>query len=448
MTTPDPLQVSAGVDALMRKGQSTAAGVLTDTLKGTAANPNKIGAEFLADAPSLPAGSNPNIPANLTITGITTPSGSGSLTLPRIADQNSYPAWGGNVGGRDWEMQWVSGIWYLYANGGTDYLSQSVSTAISPVGLTFESPGAGAGIAVVAGDAPIGQFIGQQLRVGAAGGPFTWYRWNGEEWAIDETGSATVDNASVNAAIAENPTASRTAMQAAQEGGAMSATSVTASSLAVAALPLRSMLEQRIWSPTPSSLWLVNEGTVAVGVNASHFKMLTAASTDSTNILRTDATTESFPMMHLDSTVGNGGNIDFSKEVWASYKFDVVTATSTSIIKGWCGVTYTGVGNPDGRGFGFEIRNLALYITAFGASYVISADPVSTLLSNRTQVLILRKLANGTVEAHLNGVLVGTLAGGPAVTVSGCGFRFSQTTGATATAVRFRLAAPVLYVAP
>jgi hypothetical protein len=49
MTTPDPLQVSAGVDALMRKGQSTAAGVITDTLKGDAADPNKIGSEFLPE---------------------------------------------------------------------------------------------------------------------------------------------------------------------------------------------------------------------------------------------------------------------------------------------------------------------------------------------------------------------------------------------------------------
>jgi len=258
-----------------------------------------------------------------------------------------------------------------------------------------------------------------------------------------------IDNSAINEAIAEDPAASRTAMGAIGEGDDLNVGELSTDSLSLNGFPIRSLLEQRIWAPQPSSSWSLNQGTVAVSAFPTHFKMLTSAATDSTNVVASTVTSEAFPMMQFVETAGsNGGNIDFSKEVWASFKFSIVTATATSILKGWCGVLPSLVADPTSRGIGFEVRNLSLYSVVYGASLSKSASAIATLVADKNNVLILNKKTSGDVDYYLNGVLIHTATGGPTSSVAGTGFHFSQTTGATATAVRTLMGSPVVYVAP
>ncbi len=108
------------------------------------------------------AQNNPNIPTTLTVTGITTPGASNPLVLTRVTDANGYPRW--EFG--DFIMTWGSGDWELAADLGNDYLSRVASTALTPVGLTFDAPTVGAGTPIVVGVGATPAALNQTCLVG------------------------------------------------------------------------------------------------------------------------------------------------------------------------------------------------------------------------------------------------------------------------------------------
>jgi hypothetical protein len=197
---------------------------ILEKLEGAEEDANKIGAEYLPDALTWASG-DPNIPENLTVTGITEPLDSDPVLLERVADANGYARWEVD----DWVVTWGSGDWSVSKNLGVEFLSYSASLVESPVGLTFDAPEYGAGIPVITGDNPIGSFIGQRLQVIDTG---IWYSWDGSQWVADlstlgnsasldvgttagtvAAGDHTHTNAQVNTAIATDPAATRAALQ-------------------------------------------------------------------------------------------------------------------------------------------------------------------------------------------------------------------------------------------
>jgi hypothetical protein len=127
------------------------------------------------------SGNNPNIPENLTITGITTPAASDPLTLPRISDSEGFPRWELNSG--EWSVSHSMGTWGVLGDGGAEYQALKASTALTPLGLTAWTVSEGAGQPTISGDNPSGDYLGQLLQ--AADG--TWWRWAGSEWEQDLT---------------------------------------------------------------------------------------------------------------------------------------------------------------------------------------------------------------------------------------------------------------------
>jgi hypothetical protein len=122
------------------------------------------------------AGNNPNIPENLTITGITTPASSDPLTLPRISDGNGFPQWELNSG--EWSVFHSMGTWGVLGDGGAEYQALKASTDLTPIGLTGWTVSEGAGQPTITGDNPTGLYLGQ-LCLATDG---TWWRWDGSEW--------------------------------------------------------------------------------------------------------------------------------------------------------------------------------------------------------------------------------------------------------------------------
>jgi hypothetical protein len=141
------------------------------------------------------AGTNPNIPENLTITG-TTPAAPASI--PRSVDVEGYPSWDVLT----WYVLRISGVWNI-ASPTLGYEAQKASDALTPVGLTDWTVINGTGQPTLTGDNPAGDYLGQLLQASDD----SWWRWNGSEWEQD-----VVDNASVNTAIEDDPAATRTAL--------------------------------------------------------------------------------------------------------------------------------------------------------------------------------------------------------------------------------------------
>jgi hypothetical protein len=173
ITTETPLPIAL----------ETTASIL-EKLEGAAEVANRIGAEYLPDALTWATG-DPNIPESITITGITDPEDSDPLVLPRIADSQGKPRWSDN----GWVVEWLAGPgkWSISTPG---YSAVKASVALTPVGLTFDAPGAGAGPATITGDVPTASHIGQLLRVAVTG---AWWRWDGDEWVEDASVSAATD---------------------------------------------------------------------------------------------------------------------------------------------------------------------------------------------------------------------------------------------------------------
>ena len=121
------------------------------------------------------AGDDPNIPENLTITGITDPASSDPLVLPRGEDNAGYASW--YMPGSWSILHDTPGTWWLDNGIPQTYATSVTSDAISPVGLTFDEPNTGAGLPVITGDAPIASFIGQLCKT-----PSAWWVWNGTAW--------------------------------------------------------------------------------------------------------------------------------------------------------------------------------------------------------------------------------------------------------------------------
>jgi hypothetical protein len=139
------------------------------------------------------AGTNPNIPENLTITG-TTPAAPASI--PRVDDVNGYPAWEDTV--NDWSVEaGVSGGWRILA--ATDGYDAAVSDdTLTPVGLTDWVVGVGTGQPTVTGDNPAGDYLGQLLQASDD----SWWRWNGSEWEREAANKLTTDPTGVTGADA------------------------------------------------------------------------------------------------------------------------------------------------------------------------------------------------------------------------------------------------------
>lgn len=113
-----------------------------------------------------------NAPASLTITGITSPSGSNPLTVPQGDGENGYPDW--LMGADDVFVYWASGSWHIEMPiGGGDYSASKVSTAATPVGLTGWTISAGAGQPVITGSYDIPSVLGQAAIVSHSDDTFT-----------------------------------------------------------------------------------------------------------------------------------------------------------------------------------------------------------------------------------------------------------------------------------
>ncbi len=156
-----------------------------------------IGSEHLT---SDQIGSNPNIPQNITITGITSPAASDPLDLVRIADDGDFPAWEGD----DFLCYNNDTDWVVEIAAGGSYIANIESLARTPVGLTGWTLDMGAGQPVIIGDAPIATHIGQFIRIATADPEiFDWWQHNGDLWVFVRTdGASTADADSILTALA------------------------------------------------------------------------------------------------------------------------------------------------------------------------------------------------------------------------------------------------------
>jgi hypothetical protein len=127
-------------------------------------------------------GDNPNIPENLTVTGISTPSGYESVTVTTTTELEGYSAWLGEPPLASLYVSRSSGDWTVQLYDVDNlYVATKTSTALTPVGLTDWTVTTGAGQPVINGDNPIGSFIGQLCRAGESS-PYDWFAWNGTSW--------------------------------------------------------------------------------------------------------------------------------------------------------------------------------------------------------------------------------------------------------------------------
>ena len=113
-----------------------------------------------------------NAPETLTITGITDPTDSGSLSVPQGDGENGYPDW--LFGADEVFVYYESGSWHIEMPiGGGDYAASKVSTAATPVGLTGWTITEGAGQPVIAGDYDAATVLGQSAIVSHSDDTFT-----------------------------------------------------------------------------------------------------------------------------------------------------------------------------------------------------------------------------------------------------------------------------------
>jgi hypothetical protein len=262
--------------------------------------------------------------------------------------------------------------------------------------------------------------------------------------------AALIDNTAVNAAIAEDPAASRAALNVAEQGGAMTADTITADAFTVKGSPVPSILLQKTWYPDFSN-WTLNTGTVAATSYAAQLKMLTAGTASSTVICHTAPSSECFPMLRFGSSSARG-DIDFTGEVWMSWRFNIFTSNATSVLRGWIG-QYTGATtDPTAEGFGFEVTNTELKILAYktGTGVTRSPSSIATINNDDNYRLIMRKEANGTISAWLDvtpdQTPTATLSTGPTSSCASGSMELILTNGATASAVRAHAAVPCFHI--
>lgn len=137
------------------------AGAITAALQGTAADPERIGAEYLpAPLERTAAQGIPTIPDILTITGITTPGIGDGLVLARGDDFEGLPSWGD-----------VSS-WFLYAETLSNwalenaaYFASKALVSNNPIGLTGWQIDTGVGQPIITGEQVTPEFLGQKCIV-------------------------------------------------------------------------------------------------------------------------------------------------------------------------------------------------------------------------------------------------------------------------------------------
>ena len=189
------------------------------------------------------------------------------------------------------------------------------------------------------------------------------------------------------------------------------------------------------WFPELAG-WTLTGGTSTAQSYPSHLKLVTSAATSSTVRATTALTTDAYPMLG-----GYDDGIDFSKEVWAIFRFSIVANHATWVCRGSFGRADAPIGDLDRAGFGFEVDNLSLKLTTHdGTSFAKSGSSQATLTAGTPYTLLIKKATNGVITGTLNGVaLPNSLSGGPTSLVNdlGCAFLISGSNGATATAGRF-----------
>lgn len=156
----------------------------------------------------------PNIPAEVTVTGITDPSGSDPLTLARGADQNGA----GYFTDGTWMLVYDGGASWTLTDGDA-FLATLITSSDVPTGATGWNVLLGtAPFLLVSGDPTQGNFIGQLYTDGT-----NWWQWDGTEWLLlsathdhpittatttDLNGVLTGDGANVSAVSTPLPLAS------------------------------------------------------------------------------------------------------------------------------------------------------------------------------------------------------------------------------------------------
>jgi len=262
-----------------------------------------------------------------------------------------------------------------------------------------------------------------------------------------------VTNATVNAAISEDPAASRTAMGAIGDGDNLNVSTLTGNSLSIGGFPVVSPLSGDIWQPGTASGWtgtLVGSGS-ALNQRISYLDIITGAASPGSVLCSTipDGTNVQALFNTGTTATARWGSFDFSKEVWFSTTFVIRTNHSTFAFRGHLSSYTTGVVDLAVHGFGFKVENLALRLTAHnGTTYAESTNIQSTLATDVLYTLVMRKTAGGVVSGTLNGsALPDTLSGAStSSTLTNGGFYYAANNGATASAGRVNLSRPTVYL--
>lgn len=121
-------------------------------------------------------GSDPNVPENITVTGITDPADNNPLALAFSGYFNGKAKWG-TLFSFFWKPD-SGGTWQL-TDGETYDANISSTAATSPVGLTGFVVSTGAGAPVITGDLVplVGSYLGQWCKATTA-----WWQWDGTAW--------------------------------------------------------------------------------------------------------------------------------------------------------------------------------------------------------------------------------------------------------------------------
>lgn len=129
--------------------------------------------------------------------------------------------------------------------------------------------------------------------------------------------------------------------------------------------------------------------------------------------------------------------IDWTKATFIAVSISVAQSVATGIVRLQWGrlSNATDLADLDARGYGVKITDLALAGLAHNGTTLTTTATLATLVANRAYMLVIVSDGAGNIEWFLDGVSIGTSAGGPAA-VSDDNYNAVQLTtenGATAT---------------
>ena len=172
------LNASGQVVRELPGGEEAIVGGTTDVLaqlQGEAADPTRIGAEYMPDALEF-TGADPNIPETVTLTGVFSYDGVTPENSPVVLTRNGLDGGRPKWSGLNEDMVGAVGGWDLEDGGGQIFSGPDANT-LSPHATLFGPTSPATGSFAVTTDIPTASFLGQWCAASTA-----WWQWNGTDW--------------------------------------------------------------------------------------------------------------------------------------------------------------------------------------------------------------------------------------------------------------------------